>query len=101
MFNDSIMKYKHIPDRGPADHSHGRKTIIENLMSALEHHRDKNDGTTFLIQGPPGAGKTALLHKLSKLAEAKGWKIAKIKSIDFYTPVSMAQLLGMSYAISN
>jgi len=72
------MKYKHIPDRGPTDHFHGRETIIENFMSALEHHREKNDGTIFLIQGPPGAGKTALLHKLAEVASGE-WNAVDIE----------------------
>jgi len=73
----SAMEYENIPDRGPTDHFHGRKTIIKNFISALKHHLRKNDGTTFLIQGPPGAGKTALLHKLAEVASSE-WNAVDI-----------------------
>jgi len=74
------MKYKYIPDRGPSKHFHGHETIIENFTSVLEHHLEAKDGTTFLIQGAPDLGKTALLHKLSEVAKKKEVKNCRFDS---------------------
>ena len=68
------MSSDFIFDRGPAEYFHGRKEIIDTFASALEAFRKKNEGTIFLIQGAPGAGKTALLDVLSKHAKKRGGK---------------------------
>ena len=88
-----------IEDRGPAKYFHGRTEIINTFNSKLKRYQDKQRGTTFLIQGAPGAGKTALLDVLSTHAKSKKWKVAKISIEDLYTPASMAQSLGRSYTI--
>ncbi len=79
-FNQSrnIMSSDFIEDRGPAEYFHGRQEIIDTFTSALKRYRGKKRGTTFLIQGAPGAGKTALLAKLSEKAQGDKWKIAEI-----------------------
>ena len=86
-------------DRGPAEYFHGRKEIIDTFNSRLELFQSKKIGSTFLIHGAPGAGKTALLDVLSHQAKPKGWKVAGIKIKDLYNPISMAQSLGRSYTI--
>ncbi len=86
-------------DRGPAKHFHGRKEIISTFERALAHHKTKKKGTTFLIQGAPGAGKTALLDKLSTEALTQNWQVATIKVKDLHNPTAMAQSLGESYVI--
>ncbi len=86
-------------DRGPAAFFHGRKAIISSFETALSDTITLNAGTTFLIQGAPGAGKTALLDVLSAEARAQGWKVASIKVKDLYDPISMAQSLGESYVM--
>jgi len=35
-------------------------------------------GTTFLIQGAPGSGKTALIGQCEKIAQKQGWKTVEI-----------------------
>ncbi len=91
-----------IPDRGPAKYFHGRTKIIHTFNRYINYFGNKKKGgTTFLIQGEPGAGKTALLDVLSKGAEEKEWKVAKISIEDLYTPAAMAQSLGKSYAIDH
>ncbi len=65
-------------DRGPAAFFHGRKAIISSFETTLSDTIALNAGTTFLIQGAPGAGKTALLDKLRLAAEDQKWKTAEI-----------------------
>ncbi len=72
------MSSDFIEDRGPAEYFHGRQEIIDTFTSALKRYRGKKGGTTFLIQGAPGAGKTALLAKLSEKAQVDKWKTAEI-----------------------
>jgi hypothetical protein len=69
---------KFIPDRGPARYFHGRKKILRNFNELLQYASEKTWGTIFLIQGAPGAGKSALLHECEKLAESSGWKTSRI-----------------------
>ncbi|MCY4000327.1 MAG: ATP-binding protein [Bacteroidetes bacterium] len=93
------MDFDFTEDRGPAKYFHGRKQIIHTFNSALRFYRTNKRGTTFLIQGAPGAGKTALLDVLSNQAKPKGWEAAMINGKDLYDPISMAQSLGESYLI--
>ncbi|MCY4224649.1 MAG: ATP-binding protein [Bacteroidetes bacterium] len=95
------MEYDFILDRGPSPFFHGREEIIDTFSSGLKFSRDTKKGTTFLIQGAPGAGKTALLDVLSNQAKPKGWEVALINGKDLYDPVSMAQSLGKSYTIDS
>jgi len=76
-------------DRGYARYFHGRKRILASFSLVLHRAIDENlegNGTIFLIQGAPGAGKTALLYKCRELAEAGGtgvggqkWNVISIK----------------------
>jgi len=95
------MDFDFNEDRGPAKYFHGRKQIIHIFNGALKFYCANKRGTTFLIQGAPGAGKTALLDMLSHLAKPKGWEVADISVEDLYTPASMAQSLGESYTIDS
>ncbi len=65
-------------DRGPAKYFHGRKQILRDFSELVERATQADSGTTFLIQGPPGAGKTALLAKCEELARGRGWKTVDI-----------------------
>ncbi len=89
-----------IPDRGPTPYFHGRTEIIDTFNRYINHYKSKQKGgTTFLIQGAPGAGKTALLDVLSAEARPQNWKVVSIKIKDLYDPISMAQSLGESYVM--
>ncbi len=63
-----------IPDRDPAEYFHGRAQILCDFEDLLRRSKQEKKGTIFLIQGAPGAGKSALLHELEKLALASGWE---------------------------
>ena len=83
-----------IEDRGPAEYFHGRTEIIDTFKSKLKLYRKENEGTTFLIQGAPGAGKTALLDVLSKHAKERGWKTAHIYPNALWNPHDLLPCLG-------
>jgi len=88
-------------DRGPSPYFHGREEILQTFSDYLTLFRKEKRGTIFLIQGAPGAGKTALLDVLFSLAKEDLWDVAEIKVKDLHNPVSMAQSLGESYVIDN
>ncbi len=89
-----------VSDRGPAKYFHGRAQILYDFKDLVRHAKDTVEGrTTFLIQGAPGAGKTALLDVLSAEARPQNWKVVSIKVKDLYDPISMAQSLGESYVM--
>ncbi len=80
-------------DRGPAKYFHGRKQILRDFSELVERATQANSGTTFLIQGPPGAGKTALLAECERLARDRKWEIAKIDSAALWDPNELQQSL--------
>jgi len=101
---------KHEPsvgDRGHARYFHGRKRILASFSLVLHRALDKNlegNGTIFLIQGAPGAGKTALLHKCSELAQAgsdgvggQKWNVVRIKDNALYRPAKLMEQAGKTY----
>ncbi len=94
-----MMRSDFIEDRGPSEYFHGRQEIIDTFTSALKRYRAKKGGTTFLIKGAPGAGKTALLAVLSEKAQGEKWTVATINLKDLHNPASMAQALDKSYNI--
>ena len=81
------------PDRGPAKYFHGRKQILGDFRKILRYSKQNNWGTTFLIQGAPGAGKTALLAECERLARGIGWKIADIDPLALWNPDELEQSL--------
>ncbi len=89
-----------IDDRGPAKYFHGRKEVL-SLFSARRTRASVGgpsaQGTTFLIQGAPGAGKTALLYRCAVEAAEDGWTVAEIDSRALYDPASMASWLDQPY----
>jgi len=85
-------------DRGRAEFFHGREAIRDRFQSLLNDARQLKQGTTFLIQGAPGAGKSALMHQMCE--ESEGWKVARIGSQELWSPVAMAQALGKSYTLN-
>ncbi len=55
-------------DRGPAKYFHGRKQVLSDFNELMERAVQAKSGTTFLIQGAPGAGKSALLEECKNRA---------------------------------
>ncbi len=84
--------------RGPAEFFHGRDEVINPFVRALMHYRAKNRGTTFIIKGPPGSGKTALLFELSEHAKTNGYAVkGSLNAPDFHDPARMAAKLEVPY----
>jgi len=94
-------------DRGRARYFHGREKELlyfqRQLRRAMKKSSDGN-GTIFLIQGSPGAGKTALLYKCSDIAEAgssevggKKWRVVTIDYSELYDPTSLMNRAGRTY----
>ncbi len=65
-------------DRGPAKYFHGRRKVLNDFCSVLQYASNNSWGTCILVQGAPGAGKSALLHECGLRARAQGWVVADI-----------------------
>ena len=92
--SDSDRRSPNIKDRGRAKYFHGRKGILADFKERLEFARDDpEEGTTFLIQAAPGAGKSALLCKCEELAEGQGWETLRINTKALWDTDAMCQIL--------
>ena len=98
MRKSSSLPSDFISDRGPARYFHGRKQILSDFRKLLEYSTQNKWGTTFLIQGPPGAGKTALLYECEKMAREKRWKTAEINPPALWDPDVLCYFLGRKKA---
>lgn len=87
-------------DRGPARYFHGRKQILRDFSELLERAIQTNTGTTFLVRGGPGAGKSALLFECEKVAEAAGWKVAEVDPPAFWDLDELKHSLGLRKEIN-
>ena len=91
-----------ISDRGASPYFHGRTEILNNFKDLIQQSIQSKSGTIFLIQGAPGAGKSALLHECLMYAYEHGWKIPEFLSIfDLGNPHAIAQSLGKKFARQN
>ncbi len=84
-----------VSDRGPAKYFHGRKKILRDFHELVEDAEKNKSGTTFVIQGAPGAGKSALLGECEKLAKGQGWKTVEIKPPAFWDPSALRDFIGL------
>lgn len=82
-------------DRGPSQYFHGRTRIQRNFKELLKRATQAGNGTTFLIQGAPGVGKTALLYECEKHARAREWKVAKIGVRSLWDSNKLLDSLGL------
>ena len=82
-------------DRGPSRYFHGRKWVQRNFKALLSRAAQAGNGTTFLIQGAPGAGKTALLYECERHARDRKWKVAEIDVLSLCDPHQMLDSLGL------
>lgn len=81
------------PDRGDAKYFHGRERILSNFAGLIQYSVQNKWGTTFLIQGALGAGKTALLAECVRIAKDQKWEIAPIRPPDLWTPDQLQRAL--------
>ena len=80
-------------DRGRAKYFHGRKQILRDFNELVERAEEADGGATFLIQGAPGAGKTALLYECEQRAEKRGWEAVDISSAALWEPNELQRAL--------
>lgn len=83
-----------VSDRGPAKYFHGRRLILSAIEVKCRQASAQAGGTTFLIQGVPGAGKTALLEECAKRALVAGWQIADIDPDALWDPEELHKSLN-------
>ena len=82
-------------DRGATPYFHGRKPILDSFEKRLVDDKEKKEGTIFLVQGPPGIGKSALLDECRKKAKKKEWEVRKLVVTALWDPDLMAECLGL------
>ena len=93
--SDFVDPNPDLKDRRKAKYFHGRKGIPGRFHRRLKWaEKDPSEGTTFLIQAAPGAGKTALLHECTKLAENTGWGAVLLNTQALWDTDTMCQRLG-------
>ena len=87
-------------DRGRAVFFHGRDQELSDFAAALEEAQVLKGGTIFLVQGPPGAGKTAFLHECRARIKSSEltWHAVRITSKMLHNPAALAKRLDVSYA---
>ncbi len=81
-------------DRGPTKYFHGREQILNVFEKRITGYVRKKTGTTFLIQGAPGVGKTALLAECKKRAIAHRWEAVNIGIGALWDPNNLLDCLG-------
>ncbi len=90
-----MSKIQGIRDRGAAKYFRERETILSEFQKLLADSRKSKGGTTFLIQGPPGVGKTALLAKCWDLAEELKWEVRNLSLPALWNADRMRKCLGV------
>ena len=90
----------HMPrrDRGPTPFFHGRTVELAAFQGVLDDACHSKGGIIFLVQGPPGAGKSALLDECAKRARKDKWCVASIKSRALHDAGELARKLGLRRA---
>ena len=84
-----------IEDRGPARYGfYGRTRILRSVEELPGIAEAEQSGTIRVIQGPPGAGKTALLHECRKEAQQRRWRVTAIVPDALVSPWSWPGVAG-------
>ncbi|MCY4217108.1 MAG: ATP-binding protein [Flavobacteriaceae bacterium] len=79
-----MMLSKNILERGPAKYFHGRDKERHIFKSLLHETIHRGMGSSFLIQGAPGVGKTALIDQCCRLAQEEKWHIVRLNLRSLY-----------------
>ena len=84
-----------ISDRGRAKHFHGRESILRDFRKLCGRVTADKHGTSFLIEGAPGVGKTALLDECADRARQSGWLVpGKIPIAALHDTDEMRRVIG-------
>ncbi len=65
------------------------------FRATLKKSQDTESGTVFLVQGPPGVGKIALLSECWDMAEEHGWDVFEIDPEDLWHSGRLLDTLGL------
>ena len=84
-----------LDDRGATPYFYGRKPILKRFEDLLAKSGETSGGTTFIVQGPPGIGKTALLAECWEKAAEAGWHVAEIDPEDLWDADKLQETLGL------
>ena len=79
-----------------AKYFHGRADHLKTFRKWMDRAEKQERGTSFLVQGPPGVGKTALLYECRKRAHEEGWITALISTNALWDPDILRHDLGKS-----
>ena len=84
-----LEKYQRRKEREPPLAFEGRVDILNEILGQVEDRLDATDtvSRTFVIQGPPGCGKTSLLAELaSKIDQYAHARVVSIETTEMNTP---------------
>ena len=99
---EEVIASAHVGERGRAKYFHGRTrelAVVTDQRRVAVRGGWGEQGTIILFQGPPGAGKSALLAECARHAREDGWTVASIKSAALEYPKAMAARLGLQYPL--
>ncbi|MCY4298833.1 MAG: ATP-binding protein [Flavobacteriaceae bacterium] len=65
-------------ERDKAKYFHGRKEELKQFKFLLDLSKKRGIGSSFLIQGAPGVGKSALIHECEEIARKLKWNVVKL-----------------------
>ena len=68
----------HGDDRGKAKFFHGRVEEKKSFIGLMKETSHTEKGISFLVQGSPDVGKTALIEELKKIAIVEKWRVCDI-----------------------
>ncbi len=86
---------RHI-ERGPAKYFHGRSRERDSFERLLYETTQEVIGSSVLIQGPPGVGKSALIDQHQKQAKAQGWQTIILNARCLYDPKELFRRLSQN-----
>ncbi len=85
---------------GPAKYFHGRYEELNIFHRFLLQTKREQMGSSMLVQGPPGVGKSALIHQLGKEAKEKDWMYPLVMSSSFTFLISTRFLSRLIFSIN-
>ena len=98
LMSDFVDPNLDLKDRGEAKYFHGRTGILDSFQRRLKWaEQDPKEGTTFLIQAAPGAGKSALLHECARLAAIGGFAVAEVDPHKILDPEVLHESIDTSW----